>query len=417
MVARGAAVGRESSTLKQVHMAWCHPIKESAWLGPFAALTLIVLALLRPPPRSSAPAESRIVSDAAGIKVPVAVPFRGSVLTWCAFGAGSYLETTHSPETLFDAGSPVDRERFAKSSIGWFFPEVLSKDSLWTGRLTDQDGGLRNHYGVVEKLLDAGAGAYLGDCNLFGAVPLMRSVGLPAFHIMWHEENWDESLFAMARVETAIIDKPERGEALIESYKRRFGDLARELQPESLTSLPRILILGSWPQSSRGLYVKNGRNAYRIYLPSAGVANAADTSVRQNPDVERVLALEPDIIFLMGYAQTPQEFERDPRWRGMKAVQNRRIYRMPGAPSGGGGLAGLHFQPLWTRWMAELAHPDRMQPKLRELIGDYIVEDFGYRLSEDQIDQMLQIRVNKDQPEYTRFTRSGQTASTYGVSR
>jgi hypothetical protein len=38
----------------------------------------------------------------------------------------------------------------------------------------------------------------------------------------------------------------------------------------------------------------------------------------------------------------------DPRWRGLKAVLDKRVYTMPGTNPGGGGLAGLIFQPLWT---------------------------------------------------------------------
>jgi hypothetical protein len=62
---------------------------------------------------------------------------------------------------------------------------------------------------------------------------------------MWNNKDWDESCFSAARVETALIRYPERSEALTERYAQANADLAKDLQPEALASLPRILITGT----------------------------------------------------------------------------------------------------------------------------------------------------------------------------
>ena len=84
---------------------------------------------------------------------------------------------------------------------------------------------------------------------------------------------------------------------------------------------------------------------------------------------------------------------------------------MPGAPDGGGGLMGLHFQPLSVRWMAAPAHPDRLQPKLREVMRAHYETEFGYRLSDDEMERMLHIDVNKDSEGYARFLKRQEGAS------
>ncbi len=168
--------------------------------------------------------------------------------------------------------------------------------------------------------------------------------------------------------------------------------------------------MDSRTDDKRRLYIKSEKNDYRIYLPPAGVVNAAGP-VPQNPDVERILVMDPDMIFLMGHGQSPQEFAADPRWRGLKAVVDNRVYRMPGDPHGGGGLAGLHFQPLWVRWMAEIAHPDRLQPRLREVLRERFESEFGYRLSDEQIDQFLHIDENIGAAGYARFTKNYQASN------
>jgi len=67
---------------------------------------------------------------------------------------------------------------------------------------------------------------------------------------------------------------------------------------------------------------------------------------------------------------------------------------------------GPIFQPIWTRWMAEIAHPDREQIGTRQALRGRLITEFGYRLTDDQIDMLLLIDENKGQPGYERFTRN-----------
>jgi iron complex transport system substrate-binding protein len=55
--------------------------------------------------------------------------------------------------------------------------------------------------------------------------------------------------------------------------------------------------------------------------------------------------------------------------------------------------------------MAELAHPDRLQPKLREQYRDHFLKAYSYRLSDDEIDNLLRIDESKDSVGYARFAR------------
>jgi hypothetical protein len=77
---------------------------------------------------------------------------------------------------------------------------------------------------------------------------------------------------------------------------------------------------------------------------------------------------------------------------------------------------GLTFKPIETRWMAEVAHPDRLQPKVRQILRDRMMNEFGYRFSEDQIDQQLHVTENADSVGIERFTRDAQIDRTLGAS-
>ncbi len=78
----------------------------------------------------------------------------------------------------------------------------------------------------------------------------------------------------------------------------------------------------------------------------------------------------------------------DPRRQGLKAVRDRRVYKWE--------QGNLTVRPAEIRWLAEIAHPDRLQPRVRQLMRDRVREEFGYSLSDDQIDQMLHVDENSD---------------------
>jgi iron complex transport system substrate-binding protein len=377
---------------------------EFAWLALFLCIALLALGLLRAEVKFPSPVSGRTVVDASGVAVRIPEPYTGTVLTW-GIGAAEYLEDTRSPQTLRNAAcGPLGRDWFEQQVVSLVYPEVLRDERVWDPRLIRYG---RGPYAQIESLLAYEAGAYV--CLPLGPLGLLRSVGIAALDVRGRHNNWDESIFGTARVMTALIGEPERGRALIADYLKSYEQLERELQPETLTTRPRVLIMGSSTRDRSYLYIKSVRNSYQIYLPPAGVVNASMGWTGERQNAERILAMDPDIIFLVGQSegrfrlQGPAEFMADPRWRGLKAVRQKRVYRMPGP--GPGGLAGLIFQPLWVRWMAEIAHPDRMRPKLRQALLRRVERELGYRLSEKQIDAQLHLDQNRDSAGYERFSR------------
>ncbi len=383
------------------------------WLVPFACIGLITAALSRPTPQFPAQPKDHIVIDAEGAKVPIAIPFRGIMLTWGAWSVGGYLENTRAPESVFNAGDSASRESFSREVMNWIYPDIFKNDQIWDADLISQKRGSNAE---IETLLARDAGAYLGNGGNFGAVPLLRRIGLPALTLCSPSPNsgtlssktktWEDVCYSAARVETSLIGHPETAESLIARYRQAFTDLERNLRIAKIDDHPRVLIMGSSSNDWRLMYVKNSTNGYQLFLPPAGVENAADENQPQGSDAERILVMDPDFIFEMGYGQSPEEFKKDPRWHGLKAVHDNHVYTMPGPDRGGGGLVGLIFQPLWARWMAEIVHPYRLRAELRGLLRDRLDTEFNYRLSDEQIDLVLQNNKNKDSDGYSRFNQN-----------
>lgn len=379
--------------------------REAIWLLPFIMIGIIMICLTRPSPVALSPTGVRKISSADGKVISVDEPFRGVVLTWGAWTVGDYLQHTRAPETVLVAGGQRERKWSRKYDLmGRIFPQILN-DTHWD--LINGDSDLRSKT-EIETLLTYNPGAYLGNDGHYGMIPILRSVGMPAFYTYWNSKSWDEARYSTARTETMLVGHPEFGEALIARYKQANDDLDRELRTVALASRPRALMLGSSLHDWSYFYIKSVLNDYQTYFLRAGVENASQGLSGEHQDSERIIAMDPDIIFLTGSrdfplrGESPQEFMRDPRWRDLKAVKEKRVYRM----FGGGGLGGLIFQPLYDRFMAEIAHPDLLQPKLRQLLRDRILTEFNYRLSDDEIDEMLNVDENSGSAGAERFTRN-----------
>ena len=198
-------------------------------------------------------------------------------------------------------------------------------------------------------------------------------------------------LFPGLRSLSALIGNPEIAEPRIDSYCQAVIDLQQELQPATLARRLRVSALGE----DRG------------NLSRAGVVDAEWDFNALGDDEERLLALDPDIIFITGLVASPREFMRDPRRQGLKAVLERRVYKRFGG--------SIVTKPIAMRWIAEIAYPERLQPKVRQQLRDRILDAFGYRLSEDQIDRMLNVNENSSSAGAERFTRGYRQANEEGT--
>jgi iron complex transport system substrate-binding protein len=376
-------------------------LTQIVWFIPFASIALISLALLRPLPVLPVPQHSRNVIDAKGITIPIEEPFRGAAFTWgTGIGAVGFLEATKSPNEIIKAGTSKEKENVSEQIIGHIYPEILSKDSLWDLPAYDKGPNIN-----IESAMAFNPGVYIISSN--GPGEILRQVGLPTLDLLSKDnKNWDTYLFSAARVMSALIEHPERGEKLINHYQQAYADIDRELNTSTLTEHPRILIMGSSTQDRSHFYVKSINNDYEIYLPPAGVDNATKGWTGERVDAERILGMDPDYIFLMASSknQSPEEFIHDRRWCGLKAVRDKRVYRM--LDIHGGGLLGLVLQPISVRWMAEITHPDRMHTGTREMLRNTYIKEFGYRLSDEEIDAELHMDANKDSAGYERFCRN-----------
>ena len=375
--------------------------RQAGWVFPYTAIVLISFGLFKPLPVLPKSTIGRTIIDARGDAAYIDEPFLGAAFTWgTGIGALGFLEATKDPTLLVLAGTEDERKNDQKSILARIYPNFFSQGFRWSSKTYE-----KGWYTDIEKALAYNPGVYLTS-NL-GPGELLRKVGLPVLYVGSKEnKTWDTYLFSAARVMAVVTEQPQRAEALINNYHDAYRQIDRELQVKTLTNHPRILIMGSSTQDRSHFYVKSVNNDYQIYLPPAGVDNATKGWIGERVDAERILGMDPDYIFLMANSknQSPEEFIHDPRWHGLKAVRDKRVYRMLDVH--GGGLLGLILQPISVRWMAEITHPDRMKSGIREMLRETYIREFNYHLSDQEIDDELHIIDNKNSAGYERFYKN-----------
>ncbi len=365
---------------------------ELKWAVPFALLALIALIEVRPEPKAAPLSGERTVVDVRGKQVHIALPFRGSVITRGTEVTG-YVADTLEPDTLVAATAYRMGDRVRNHIFGRIFPQVVSNRRIWaTEGISDTKGPKVE----VERLLLNDPGVYMGWYTL--AEPVER-IGLPFIGFKSFPTDRDDLNFD-TRAYTGAVGEPERGSAIIAKEEEEFRQLDEEMHADARMSRPSYIYLFSFTDKP-GVTWLGARNHYtRFFAPHAGVVNAC---ICQNYyasiDVEHLIAADPDIIVLapQPHQEVPDDFVKDPRFRSLKAVINHRVYRAPP------GLDYFIAAPFWSRWLAELAHPDRLEPKSREMYRDYIQWLLGYRLSDAELDIAFNVGDNHAMVDAKRF--------------
>jgi len=132
----------------------------------------------------------------------------------------------------------------------------------------------------------------------------------------------------------------------------------------------------------------------------------AKSSMNGSTNIETLLMLNPDIIFIPSYLDypiAPAELYQDVRLRSLNAVKNRRIYKLP---NGICRMEGPVEEPILMLWLANVLYPNlQSDTTLRQYIVDTYQKIYNYTLNDIQIDELLQIQYNRGSNGYEIFSK------------
>ncbi|XHR26911.1 MAG: ABC transporter substrate-binding protein [Chthoniobacteraceae bacterium] len=332
---------------------------------------------------------ARTVVDAAQARVEVPHPSRGVAL-YC-FMLPEYLAVTRSPGDVAAA---------AELSPGAFREGHDLLRELFPGMaaIRNQISGATFAQPNLETLLALDPGVVIHWREYTGYKAQMERIGLPVV-TLGHARR-EEWLVETSHIFAEVSGMPERAHEMTEYYRQSKAALASELQPATLPSRPRVLRL--WMPPEGGYNAVGKGQLFSAFIDQAGGAPAIDAPGSWvELDIERLLLLNPDVILISSRPDQPlpEALFARPEWQPLRAVQTRRIYSEPPA------FSNLIAAPLYCRWLAELLHPDRLRPRLRELFQAYYRNDFNYAMSDAETDARLFLKENSRSAGYERFCK------------
>jgi iron complex transport system substrate-binding protein len=184
-----------------------------------------------------------------------------------------------------------------------------------------------------------------------------------------------------------------RQEDTRQSLTEKFADFKSSVRP-------RVLYFN---RAMNTLRVSGTGTAQDLTIRLAGGQNAmGETASISTVTIEQILTWNPQVILLGNFDQAmPSDLYNDPRWRGVDAVRDHRVYRVP--------LGGYRWDPpshesaLGWLWLAGLLHPESMQQNLRKSIRDWFSFLYNYEPADEEIDTMLFVKENAVSVGYERY--------------
>ncbi len=187
-----------------------------------------------------------------------------------------------------------------------------------------------------------------------------------------------------------LLQRQEKEKHRIEAVMASARDLQR----------PGVIYFSRAAQNLR-VTGKKSHNDFNIHL-AGGQNVAGEMPLSSIVTIEQVLTWNPQVILLGNFdAAVPSDIYDDPRWQGVDAVKNRRVYKMP--------LGGYRWDPpsqelaLTSIWLAGLLHPELEHADLRAAMREWFSFLYGHDLTDDEIDAILMAPHNRQSAGYDRY--------------
>ena len=195
-----------------------------------------------------------------------------------------------------------------------------------------------------------------------------------------------------------ILNKQEKAQKLINYHKDTNKYLASKTKKLENIKRKKILYLIN-PQ----LTVSSGNSVTNIMIDMAGGENVAKDITTggswSKVTMEQIIKWNPDIIILSNFDKILPEdiynnkFEGQD-WSKINAVKNKKVFKAPigiyrwDAPSA--------ETPLMIKWIAKVTNPELFNDyNMRKDIKDFYLEFFNYKLTDEQLNFILNSKVNK----------------------
>ncbi|WP_160116743.1 ABC transporter substrate-binding protein [Pseudovibrio ascidiaceicola] len=337
-------------------------------------------------PVQSALSEPIQFKDQAGREVTLdGVPKRVAAI---ASPAGSMVVTMANDGETLVGTSPNSRNAMIEGVLNEFYPglnnvssDIISKE------------GTPN----IEELLNLEADLVLQWARKTKSIDALEAAGLKTVGMKYQKidiaKNWLTDIALM-------MDQEEKAKQILAWHQEAYKRITAKTHQIPEDKKPSVLYLLS-PKRAAG-----PKSHFQFFMDTAGARNAMKVDAKFiDVDPEMVLEADPEIIWLFGFnmKMTPDVIYNNPIFADMKAVKNKRVYKVP---VGGDRWDPPNQEfPLGWEWFTRTVHPELLEGSIRDSIKTAYPMLYGKTPSEEQLNLMLRADMNKDGKDYSTIIR------------
>jgi iron complex transport system substrate-binding protein len=242
----------------------------------------------------------------------------------------------------------------------------------------------------IEEILNLKPDLVFAFADLEGALDPYETAGITALGIRAASAAGGDSIETLRgwfEVLAFTGGDKARMDAIIEE-----GNAAKKMIAETLaqSASPHPQAVFIFSTSGNNLEIAGGNFFSEYWLKNSGADDPASKAFqgRKVVNVEQLYAWNPDIIYITNFTPLQpddiyQNTALDKDWSSLKAVQNKRVHKVPLGiyrwfpPSGD--------TPLMLKWLAQKNHPDIFTYSIESEIKDYYKTHYAYDLSDDEV--------------------------------
>lgn len=348
----------------------------------FMALFLPALIVIASAAWGGSTGQTYTITDTAGRHVDLPWPLKRIVtgpvvmpnLIFAVDGSGEKLVGMH----------PMSKSAWQHSVLSVMAPEMEKAETGFV------QGGFKMN---IEEVIKLKPDVVFQVSFEGGDVEQLEKVGIPV--IVTHEglNDLDEYLVEHIRLVGRVLRKEARAAELIDDFNAAKETIAARVAAIPEKDRPRALILFN----AEKLMATGTGSFANFWLKTTGAVNVAEdikTSPRGSTvNMEQIIAWNPEVIYITNFCPTQPEDLIENRlsgqdWRGIDAVENGRVYKIPLGeyrwypPSGDAGLM--------LKWMARKNHPDIFKDyDIKEEIKKHFLKVYHFQLTGPQVDRIL----------------------------
>ena len=198
-------------------------------------------------------------------------------------------------------------------------------------------------------------------------------------------EDYPAALRTLGR----ITSREARGERLAKDFERRLADAQERLEAHRSAPPPRVY----YAEGVGGLQTECGGSVHAELIERAGGVNVhactpASGYGMEQIALEQLLLYDPDVIVAF-----EREFYKsvfgDPRFAGIKAVREGRVYLIPDAPVNWFDRPPSFMRIAGLEWMQWVLHDGRDERALRASLQEFFALWFGDAMSDEAVAMLL----------------------------